>query len=64
MTRWVPIDTHLCVTVHDSVLPYKDRHQDQRRQELQDKKLKYELESKLPGYPKMVRNSNINWRIN
>lgn len=52
--RWIMSDVELKVSEFDSSLPFDDKNEEQRKQELKAKKLKYNLIEANPGMPKEV----------
>lgn len=52
--RWVPANTHMVFRVNDTMLPSQDPEQQQRWNELQEKRKSYIVCQKIPGGPPQV----------
>lgn len=52
--RWVKADRKLCITKFDCVLPQFDKHPEQRKKELEEKRQLYVMSRKAPGLPKQI----------
>ena len=52
--RWIKPDYHYLIEHLDTSLPQFDPHSDQRKQELEDKRVTYEIVQKFPGAPAQV----------
>ncbi|KAK6172844.1 hypothetical protein SNE40_016422 [Patella caerulea] len=53
--RWIKAGFHYKIKHLDTSLPQCDRHSEQRKMELEDKKKLYQFESKLPGLPVQIK---------
>lgn len=54
VNRWILANFELRLSEFDSSLPFDDKNQKQRREELEKKQEKYKLQEKRPGMPKEV----------
>ena len=53
--RWIKSNRRYQLIKYDSLLPQLDDRAEQRRIELEEKRASYELDEKVPGFPKQVR---------
>lgn len=60
--RWIKPDYHYLIEHLDTSLPQFDPHQDQRREELEDKRVVYQTAQKVPKGPAQVSSQSL-WQV-